>query len=58
LQITDLIALPSYKRILYQRGKIDKVGKFGEKIVSILENQKYYRGIANRLWGYGKKWLP
>lgn len=58
LQIADLVAYPSYKRMLFQKGKVEKVGQFGERIVDILENYKYYRGLSNRLWGYGKKWLP
>jgi len=58
LQVADLIAYPSYKRILFQKGRVEKVGKFGEQIVNILEDHKYYRGISNRLWGYGKKWFP
>lgn len=58
LQIADLIAHPSYKRILYQKGRTEKLGRYGEQIVQILENQKYYRGPSNQLWGYGKKWLP
>lgn len=58
LQIADIIAYPAYQRILFQRGRIEKVGQFGEKIITILENDKYYRGKGNKLWGYGKKWLP
>lgn len=58
LQIADMIAYPSYKRILYQKGQINKLGYFGEKIAGILEDDKYYRGPNNRLWGFGKKWLP
>ena len=58
LQIADLVAHPSYKRILFQKGRVDKLGKFGEKISMILEENKYYRGKNNRLWGFGKKWLP
>lgn len=58
LQIADLLAYPSYKRILFQKGRIDNLGRYGEQIVNILESHKYYRGSSNQLWGYGKKWLP
>ena len=58
LQVADLIAYPSYKRMLFQKGRVGKVGKFGAQIVDILEHDKYYRGVSNQLWGYGKKWLP
>jgi len=58
LQIADLIAHPSYKRMLFQKGRVEKVGRYGEQILDILESKKYYRGVSNRLWGYGKKWLP
>lgn len=58
LQIADLIAYPSYKRMLFQKGRVEKVGRYGEQILDILESKKYYGGVSNRLWGYGKKWLP
>lgn len=58
LQVADLIAYPSFKKILYQKGRTDRISQFGEKIIEILEKDKYYRGTTNRLWGYGKKWLP
>ncbi|MFH1852822.1 MAG: DUF3800 domain-containing protein [Candidatus Neomarinimicrobiota bacterium] len=59
LQIADLLAHPSMKRILFQKNCLEKVrDTFGENIVDILEKDKYYRGVNNRLWGFGKKWLP
>jgi len=58
LQIADLIAHPSYKKILFQKARTDSLGEFGSKIANILETEKYYRGSGNKVWGYGKKWLP
>ena len=58
LQIADLIAHPSYRRILFQNNRIEKMGEFGRQIAEILEKNKYYRSQTNRLWGYGKKILP
>ncbi|MHA1702615.1 MAG: DUF3800 domain-containing protein [Promethearchaeota archaeon] len=58
LQIADLIAHPSYKKILLQKGRVSEIGRFAKKITHILERNKYYRGSFNRVWGYGKKWLP
>jgi len=58
LQIADMIAYPSYKRLLVQKDFVENVGIFAQKIISILEDNKYYRGPNNRLWGFGKKWLP
>lgn len=59
LQLADLLAHPSMKRILFQKKHLKKTrDTFGEKIIDVLENGKYYQGKNNRLWGYGKKWLP
>jgi hypothetical protein len=58
LQIADMIAYPSYKRIIYQKGHTEKIGRLSSQIAELLEENKYYRGPNNRLWGYGKKWLP
>ncbi|MFQ6678677.1 MAG: DUF3800 domain-containing protein [Fidelibacterota bacterium] len=59
LQIADLLAHPSLKRILFQKNHLVKnKDTFGEKIVDILEHGKYYHGSNNQLWGFGKKWLP
>lgn len=58
LQIADMIAYPSFRRIIFQKGHVDKIGRISSQIAKILEVNKYYRGPDNRLWGYGKKWLP
>ncbi|MCI0513575.1 DUF3800 domain-containing protein [candidate division KSB1 bacterium] len=58
LQIADLVAYPSYQRILFQKKRVDKMGVFSEKVAAILEKHKYYRGAGAKLWGHGNKWLP
>ncbi|MBL7110036.1 MAG: DUF3800 domain-containing protein [Candidatus Marinimicrobia bacterium] len=59
LQIADLLAYPSLKSILFEKNHYKKShDTFGEKIVTILENGKYYQGHNEKIWGYGKKWLP
>ncbi len=59
LQIADLLAYPSLKSILFEKNHYKKShDTFGEKIVTILENGKYYQGHNEKICGYGKKWLP
>lgn len=58
LQIADLIAHPSYRFALsfFSQEQITKV--FGQKIVEILKENKYYRKNDGTLEGWGIKLLP
>jgi len=58
LQIADLIAHPSRRDILIEYHLIEKTKDvFGDKIVRILRNRKYYMRF-DKLNGYGLKKLP
>jgi len=58
LQLADLIAHPSFKATLarYHKRTLDQT--FGGKISQILEDSKYHRAPNNKIWGYGRKFLP
>lgn len=57
LQLADLVAHPSYQGIKNQVQENEIHENFGNKIFTILENDKYYRK-NKKIWGFGKKWLP
>lgn len=61
LQLADLIAHPSQRGILAERGLINGdgvAGTFGSQICAILEKDKYCRSGTGKIMGYGKKLLP
>lgn len=60
LQLADMLAHPSRQQVLVQTEKIPKPLKktFGDEIVEILNQSKYYRGTMGQIWGFGKKMLP
>lgn len=58
LQLTDLIAHPSFKRMLARREKQALPDTFGGRIARILEDSKYDRSPQGAIDGWGCKWLP
>lgn len=58
LQIADLIAHPArrwfFKEVL---GRVDEQKTFGDEIISILEEEKFFR-YKRKIYGYGAKKLP
>jgi hypothetical protein len=59
LQLADLIAHPSRREILLENKLIeDDRDTFGNKICTILNNQKYLRSRSGQIYGFGKKLLP
>jgi hypothetical protein len=58
LQLADLLANPSFKRILAHKNGQRVSSTFGDQIADILERSKYYRKRNGRIEGYGTKWLP
>ncbi len=59
LQLADIIAHPSRQEILAQAGRIEyDPGKFGNEIIKILIQSKYYRNSNGKIRGYGTKLLP
>jgi hypothetical protein len=60
LQIADIIAYPSRRGILKEKGliEVDDI-TFSEKIIKVVEDHKYLRNEkTGKIWGYGKKILP
>lgn len=58
LQFADLVAHPSFKRMMARAAGRDLPENFGGKIATILETQKYDRSPSGRIEGWGCKWLP
>ncbi|MFQ5798731.1 MAG: DUF3800 domain-containing protein, partial [Bacteroidota bacterium] len=59
LQIADLIAHASQKHILQEKGRFPhEQATFGDQIVQILLDEKYYRSEAGKIEGFGEKLLP
>ena len=60
LQLADLIAHPSRREILLERGLIEDDRRiFGDQICAILQRDKYHRNPrTGRIAGYGTKLLP
>jgi hypothetical protein len=60
LQLADLIAYPSRREILHEKGLLPAEGKtFSDGICNILNRIKYLRNHqTGDIWGYGKKLLP
>jgi len=60
LQLADLIAYPSRREILHEKGLLPAEGKtFSDEICNILNKNKYLRNPhSGEIWGYGKKLLP
>jgi hypothetical protein len=58
LQLADLIAHPSFKRMMARRAKQALPSTFGGRIAGILEASKYNRSPRGTIDGWGCKWLP
>lgn len=59
MQITDLIAHPSFRGMKFDRLGIVHPDDYGTKVVQILEQWKYSRHPKTGIRiGWGKKWLP
>lgn len=60
LQLADLIAHPSRREILIEKGlKTSDTNVFGDQISAILRESKYHRhGVTGQIEGFGKKLLP
>lgn len=60
LQIADLIAYPSRREILQEKGFLTMEKQtFSDEICRILGENKYLRNArTGEIWGYGKKMLP
>ena len=58
LQLADLIAHPSFKRMMARRAKQPLPSTFGGRVASILEASKYDRSPRGTIDGWGCKWLP
>jgi hypothetical protein len=60
LQLADLIAYPSRREILHEKGLVkEEKETFSDKICEILNESKYLRNYSTgEIWGYGKKLLP
>ena len=58
LQLADIVAHPSYKRMLAANGGPPVADNFGRQIAAILEQSKYRRSAAGNVEGRGCKWLP
>ncbi|HEX7343720.1 MAG TPA: DUF3800 domain-containing protein, partial [bacterium] len=58
LQLTDLVAYPSFRSTLARHQNQSLADNFSMKIAQILEEHKYYRSSTGRIWGWGRKWLP
>ena len=60
LQLADLLAHPSRREILIDKGLVDNNrNTFGDEICNILRKSKYYRNEkSGEIDGYGKKFLP
>lgn len=58
LQLTDLIASPSFRNMLCLRENVPMTAPFGRQVASILQS-KYDRNPRDqKVEGYGCKWLP
>lgn len=58
LQLSDLIAHPSYRATLARKTGQPLANNFGGTIASILEHSKYDRDAQGEIDGWGRKWLP
>lgn len=60
LQIADLVAYPSRREILHERGFLGAEGTtFSDRVIEILLKSKYLRNQrTGEIWRYGKKMLP
>jgi hypothetical protein len=58
LQLSDLIAHPSFKAALARQAQQPPPDNFGGRIAQILFGEKYDRGPGGRIEGWGIKWLP
>jgi hypothetical protein len=59
MQITDLLAHPSFRGMKFDRLGIPHPDDYGTKVVEILEQWKYSRHPKTGIRvGWGKKWLP
>jgi len=58
LQLTDLIAYPSYRATLARHSQQALPANFGGRIAEILEASKYQRSPQGKIDGWGRKWLP
>jgi hypothetical protein len=58
-QLADLIAGPALQHIRYlHTGRHTITSPFTQKLVSILEEKKYYRELLKNPKGYGRVWRP
>jgi hypothetical protein len=58
LQLADLLASPSALYVRHLYAKSAKPDRFAGEVVNVLLDDKYRRGYAGKLHGYGIKWLP
>ncbi|MEN6640841.1 MAG: DUF3800 domain-containing protein [Armatimonadia bacterium] len=58
LQLADLIAYPSRKGLLQARNNLPAAPDFGAQVLEILHRSKYLRNRAQKIEGWGTKWLP
>ncbi len=58
LQLADLIAHPSFKRMMARRAEQELPSTFGGRIARILEASKYDRNPQGMIDGWGCQWLP
>ena len=58
LQITDLVAHPSFRATFAQHEHQTLPTTFGGQIAAILVTTKYDRGPHGHIDGWGRKWLP
>lgn len=59
LQLADLLAHPAHYNHLMDHQLISRQeSEYGQEVVNILNQLKYYRSIKGEITGYGKKMLP
>jgi hypothetical protein len=58
LQMADLLASPSFRRMLCEKEKQEMNAAFGRKVAEILLSKYHTSGGTHGINGYGCKWLP
>lgn len=58
LQLADLIAHPSFRRVQAIHEGLAPPKTFGQRIAQLLVDWKYRRGPQGQIEGWGIKWLP
>lgn len=59
LQMVDLIANPSCRDLICQKGGVQMKAPYGTRVVAILRKNKYLKSpVTGMIEGWGTKWLP